>query len=360
MKQKTVFLYCFGIDDVLSGSSNVAGIQVQMSFWAKTFLKHGWKVYSLSKSRSGIIDGVEFIHKTPTWLDRHGMSIIEEFFETRKFIRETKANVVFVRCGRRDLYAMARACRKERSKLVFFGASDRDFEPGKELMIGPKIKVKLYRKALLKISYIVTQNQFQADNLLRHYGKRSVIIPNIWAVTDAEEHQQKQYAAVWVANLRRLKRAEWFIHLAQQLPQYRFAIAGGVNEQDYHDAMRAESEAMDNLDFLGPLALSEVNDLIAKSRLLVCSSEFEGFPNTFLQAWAHNVPVVSTVNPSGCITEFGLGRIVEDEARLLHAVQELLDSDELYAQCQQNIKNYFTAHHDADGAYQKVMTEKEE
>jgi len=109
------------------------------------------------------------------------------------------------------------------------------------------------------------------------------------------------------------------------------------------------------LDFLGPLPLVGVNRLLSTSKLLVCTSEFEGFPNTFLQAWAYNVPVVSTVNPSGFITEFGLGRVIEDEPQLLLAVREILDSNELYEQCQQNIKNYFTEHHDADRAYQKVM-----
>lgn len=355
MKQKHVLLYCFGIDEVLQGSSNVAGIQVQMSFWARTFVKHGWKVYSFSHLHGGIIEGIEFVHKTGTWLSRRGLSILQELVDAIKIIKQTKADLVFVRGGRRSLLAIERACRLLKAKLVFLGASDRDFELGNELILGAGINKKLYHKALHNINHFITQNQFQSDKLLKYYGKHSIIIPNVWAISTTGGVTEKKYAAIWVANLRRLKRAEWFIDLAKQLPRYRFAIVGGVNEQDYYDAMREEATMIDNLDFLGAQPLNTVNELLNQSRLLVCTSEFEGFPNTFLQAWAYNVPVISTVNPSGCITEFGLGAEIANEQELLQSVNKLLDSPEKYAECQKSIGDYFKAHHDADTAYQKVL-----
>lgn len=355
MKQPTIFLYCFGIDDVIMGSPNVAGIQVQMSFWAKTFVRNGWNVYSFSSHKSQTLEGIHFLRKKSSWLARHGMSIIEEPLDAIRFIRKSKSDMVFVRGGRRDLFAINNACRLLRSKLVFLGASDRDFEPGKELILGTGINLKLYHKALKAICYYITQNQYQADNLLRYYGRESIIIPNIWQMAEVENDNERTYAAVWVANLRRLKRAEWFINLAKQLPQYRFAIAGGVNEQDYYNIIKAETANVSNLDFLGPQSLNAVNELLSKSKLLVCSSEFEGFPNTFLQAWAYGVPVISTVNPSGFITEFGLGKVVSDENELFNATTELMNDNELYEQCRQNIKSYFLAHHDAETAYKKIM-----
>ena len=355
MRQRTVLLYCFGIDEVQQGSSNVAGIQVQMSFWARTFVKQGWKVYSFSHRHGGIIEGIEFVYNTGSWLCKHGLSILQEPVDAIRILRKTKAEVVLVRGARRDLFAIERACKLLNAKMVFLGASDRDFEIGNELILGAGINKKLYHKALRNSNYFITQNRYQSDYLQKNYGKQSMIVPNIWAIDDNTQQKEQKYAAVWVANLRRLKRAEWFINLAKKLPQCRFAIAGGVNEQDYYDAMKDEAAKVDNLDFLGPLPLAGVNELLSTSNLLVCTSEFEGFPNTFLQAWAYNVPVVSTVNPSGCITEFGLGKVIEDEQQLQFAVCELLNSDELYERCRQNIKNYFTEHHDADRAYQKVM-----
>lgn len=355
MKKPVVFLYYTGVDDVLLGSNNVTGIQVQMSFWAKAFVAHGWEVYSLTNHESHSVEQIKFIQKKESWLDRHGLSILCEPFEAFKFFKKTHSDVVLVRGARRVLYAIRKASALVGAKVVFMGASDRDFEPGKELILGSGINLKLYHKAIRDISCFVTQNQQQADNLLKYYGKQSIIIPNIWISSTTGEEKKTGYAALWVANLRRLKRAEWFIGLAKKLPQYRFAIVGGVNEQDYYDTIESQTSAIPNLDFLGPLSLNDVNTLLSKSKLLVCTSEFEGFPNTFLQAWSESVPVISTVNPSGVITKFGLGKVVDNESDLLKATKEFLTSDDLFEQCQQNIKAYFLVHHDVDKAYQKIM-----
>ena len=334
MKTPVVFLWYTGIDDVLLGTNNVTGIQVQMCFWAKVFVKHGWKVYSLTNHENRIIDGIEFIEKKTTWLDNHGFSILQEFIDTRKNFKRTTPDIVVVRGARRVLYAINKACNAVRAKLVFMGASDKDFEPGKELIIGSSLNKKLYHKAIRDIGHFVTQNQQQADNLFKYYGKRSITIPNIWISSTTKK---------------------WFLNLAKQMPQYRFAIVGGVNEQDYYDKIKAEVEYIPNLDFLGPQSLYAVNALLSKSKLLVCTSEFEGFPNTFLQAWSESVPVISTVNPSGVITEFGLGKVIDNELDLYGATTTLLTSEDLYKQCQQNIKDYFLAHHDAERAYCKMM-----
>jgi glycosyltransferase involved in cell wall biosynthesis len=355
MKKPVVFLYCLGIDDVLLGSPNVAGIQVQMSLWANTFVKRGWEVYTFSKHKSHYVEGIHFLEKKSSWIARHGLSIIEEPFETIRYLRKAKANLVLVRGARRDLYAIEKACSLLKTHLLFLGASDRDFEPRKELTLGAGINLKLYRKALRTITFFVAQNQYQADNLFRYYGKQSIIIPNIWISSTSEQKHEKVYSALWVANLRRLKRAEWFLNLARLLPQYRFAIVGGVNELDYYDTIKAEVENIPTLDFLGPQSLQAVNELLSKSRLLVCTSEFEGFPNTFLQAWSNSVPVISTVNPSRVISEYGLGKVIDNESDLYNATTKLLTSENLYIQYQQNIKDYFFTHHDVDKAYQKIM-----
>lgn len=355
MIAKSVLIYSTGIDEVISGSSKVAGIQVQMYFWARTFIDHGWTVYSFSNRNTAVVDGIHFIKKKNTWIKRHGLGIVQDFFEGFHYIFQTRAETVLARAGRRDLLAISLAGKWLNSKLVFLGASDRDFEPGRELIEGSKINVLLYHKGLRRVRFFVTQNQFQADNLLKHYGKSSVIIPNIWINSEDIPKERRVYDCIWVANLRRLKRAEWFINLACQLPQYRFAIVGGENERDYYEAMKEKAMSLPNIDFLGAQPMNVVNSLMGQSRLLVNTSEFEGFPNTFLQAWANDIPIVSTVNPSGCIAEYGLGCVVTDESQLLQSVCKLLDDPEEYALCQKNISGYFLSHHDADRAYQKVM-----
>jgi len=88
----------------------------------------------------------------------------------------------------------------------------------------------------------------------------------------------------------------------------------------------------------------------------VCTSEYEGFPNTFLQAWSNNVPVISTVDPSDVIKEYKLGLVVNTEAELLAATNTLLSDNSLYDEIQKNIKQYFELNYDSQTQYEKAIS----
>lgn len=357
--QKSVFLFCPGINNVLLGSTQVAGIQVQMGFWAQTFLKQGWKVYSFSDNgEDNSINGIEFVSGSSSRvLTRLHLRTLLELYDCWKAVFKQKPDLVINRGASRSLFFLKCLCQIKRVKLVQFGASDTDFIPGKELLAGNSLNRKLYQRAIKKIKFIISQNNKQHDSLKKNYCKESIVLPNIWIPVN-QVVQHKSYDALWVANLRPLKRAEWFVELAKNLPQNKFAIVGGAlskEYKEYYEQISRLASEVHNLCILGAKSFSEVNTLLSESRLLVCTSEFEGFPNTFLQAWACDVPVVSTVNPSDYITEFELGRVVKNESQLRLAVCELLSNSELYERYQQNIKKYFMAHHDANLAYQKVM-----
>lgn len=355
MRNNTIFLYCKGIDDVLTGSSKVAGIQVQMSFWARSFVKHGWNVYSFTDKETRDIEGIHFIKKKDTWLDRHGLSIVQETISIFHYLKIIGPDIVFARAAQRQLFPLEKKSKLFKAKLVFFSACDRDFDFGKELILGGAWNKKLYRKALENVPYFVTQNQYQSDLLLKQYDRSSLILNNIWVTENNATQRETKYDAIWVANLRRLKRAEWFLNLAKQMPDCKFAIVGGVNEKDYYDLIKSEAETLPNVEFLGPRPFEEVNHLLRQSRMLICTSEFEGFPNTFLQAWANEVPVISTVDPSDMIKSFNLGKSIDTEDELFEAFVQIHENDEWYKKCQTDIASYFYTHHDADMAYDKII-----
>jgi glycosyltransferase involved in cell wall biosynthesis len=204
------------------------------------------------------------------------------------------------------------------------------------------------------MEYVVTQNQAQHDALKRNYRKESLIMPNIWIPSEQKKHE-KEYDAIWVSNLRPLKRAEWFLEVANRHPQFRFCIVGGYLDKDYYSSIQQKSQEIPNLSFLGAKSFEEVNTLIAKSRLLVCTSEYEGFPNTFLQAWAQSVPVVSTVNPNNVFENHKLGVYVENVDSLCENTCTLLMDVQLYNDYMICIQNYFTENHSAVNGFVRLM-----
>lgn len=357
MKQKKVFIWYSGIDDFLNNTGFVGGIIVQLSFWAQTFAKNGWKVYSFSANGfKGAIDGIQFIsQKYPSFFQKYHISFFLEFVSLWRGIIKVRPNVVIARGSNRDLYMLSILCRLMGVKFIFMGASDTNFIQCFDDFCGSKINWIFYSRAIKHTDYVVAQNQRQADDVKLNYAKEPLILPNLWIKQQRIVQERRRYAAIWVSNFTPNKRAEWFIRLAHQMRDYAFAIVGGPINKQYYDAMRELSQDVDNLDFLGPQSFFKTSDLVAQSSVLVCTSGYEGFPNTFLQAWANEIPVVSTVDPSNVIASKNLGRIISSEESLEISLSELLADSLQYAQCVSSVKTYFDSTHSSDMAYQRLI-----
>lgn len=352
-----VFVWCSDIDNFFRNEGFVAGIQVQMSFWAKTFVAHGWDVYSFSsKGQYETIEGVHFIsQKQPGFFRKLHISFLGELLSIWRGIIITRPDVVLIRGAQRDVYLLSIICKLRRIKLVFMGASDVNFIKERDRIEGPKINTLLYRRSIKKTNYIVSQNTLQADSVKKYYNKETLIIPNIWVIDSSITSEKLKYDAIWVSNLSPVKQADWFLRLAKRLPEYRFALVGGPRNKKCYDDIKDGAERISNLDFLGQRSFIETTKLISLSRILTCTSEHEGFPNTFLQAWAMGIPVISTVDPNEVITQNGLGIFVENEEELYQSVKRLMENNSEYMQCIKNVKDYFEKNHSADTAYKRLI-----
>ena len=355
MKQdnKKVIIWLTEVKNLLDGKP-IGGIAVQMYFWAKTFAQNGWQVYSFAEDAKDSETREGIIFKPVRNIQR--VNFLLEWWRSLKYLLSIRPKVVAYRGANRHLLPLAIFAKLLRVKLVYFSASDVNFEPGKEL-VGSELNRKLYHRSIRHISYFVTQNQHQHDTLLRNYGKESLTMYNIWGQTPSEGlDESSQCDAVWVANFRKLKRAEWVLNAAGQLPQYKFVLAGGSSGGDkaYYDEMQHKAGELTNVGFLGGRSFFYTNALVARSRVLLCTSTFEGFPNTFLQAWSAGLPVISTVDPSGIIAANGLGEVVNDEAELVAALERVLGDEEYYRKLCSSVTDFFRKNLAAQSGYERL------
>ena len=327
----------------------VGGIAIQMSFWAKTFLGNGWHVYSISNFEKTNIEGIQFLKIPHLSVVGYFIDLLYSFF----YIATIRPNIILFRGASRSLAHLSLFAKLFGVKLIFFGASDTDFKCEQEL-IGRKHDRVLYRLGLRNTKYFVAQNQLQYDLLLKAYNKKNVIIiPNIWL--SYAQDSQKRDIILWVSNFRQLKRPQWFIQLAKDFPQYKFVMVGAALDKDLFEECKSEADKLQNLDFMGGQSFANVNKIFTRAKYFVCTSEIEGFPNTFLQSWSNSIPVITTFDPSGLVKDKGLGIVVDSYEKLKYAV-DLTEKDKtLYKEMQNNIENYFIQSHSAVNRYENLL-----
>jgi hypothetical protein len=97
-------------------------------------------------------------------------------------------------------------------------------------------------------------------------------------------------------------------------------IANKVDERSFRELLE---DAPANVVILESVRPSELHNEFAGAIALLCTSELEGFPNTFLDAGCFGVPVLSLgIDPDGMITREGGGVVTNgDLAALTMAAQ---------------------------------------
>ena len=353
MKKKKVYIHFQGIDDFICCSEGyaVAGMVVQLTCWANIFKKNGWDVYTGTIHKSRQIDGINFLR----WNISHKFEILLEPLRIFRILLTTRPDVIILNGADRNLLYADILCRMLGIRLLFIAASDKDFSTEPGFIAGGMHNTKMYWYALRKGKYsAIVQNAEQQRDLKINFGHDSIIVPNVWCDINfqkMEDNAIDAYDFVWVANIKSLKRPEWFIQLAKNLPQYTFAMAGGkaFGDNGYYDKIKAEADNVSNLTFLGPLSFQASSKLIASAKALVCTSEFEGLPNTFMQAWQTGTPIISAVNPSSVITSNNLGYIAEDIAAFCKYVEALASNTCHYGNLRKSVIHFYnTTYRDVD------------
>ena len=353
-KRSTVLFWTNSISDMLDGY--VYGIGVQLYFWAQAFAHHKWQVATFTYHQSFTQDGIHFKHIS-LW---GRFEILHEWLSAIWNLIIQRPRLVVFRGAARTVFPLAVVSKLFGVRLLLFSASDSDFEIGKELIAGGAYNRKLWQKSVCKIPLVVVQNQYQKNMLQQNYGKEGLLLFNIWGLTDHFKINVSDIIpctdVVWVANFRRLKRAEWVINAARTMSDYKFTLIGGPSkDHSYYDEIEQAANTLPNLLFLGKKSFAETNAIISHSKIVCCTSVFEGFPNTFLQAWSNGIPVISTVNPSNLIITYRLGVLVDSEVEFQKQIQALMQNASIYGEMRQNIRAYFTANHAADTNYKKLM-----
>jgi len=151
--------------------------------------------------------------------------------------------------------------------------------------------------------------------------------------------------------LRQPKRPDVLIEIARKTPTLRFVVCGGATPHrsppGYGEHIIEALRALPNVEYRGKVAPEEAMQVIADAAVLLCTSDEEGFPNTFIQAWSVGTPVVSVkIDPDRIIDREGLGMISGSLDRALTDIDTLLDSPQRREEIAVRSRHYVAKVHD--------------
>ena len=146
------------------------------------------------------------------------------------------------------------------------------------------------------------------------------------------------------------------LDVAERLPSIDFTMVGGKlpDAPELYEEAAARAAALPNVAFLGSVPFNEMGELYARAQVLVCTSEIEGFPNTFLQAWASGTPVVSTVDADGVIATHRLGTVCEAPDEMADEIEVVLSEAASSRELGDRCRGYVQEHHGPDVVVRKL------
>lgn len=254
------------------------------------------------------------------------------------------AELYYFSCAGAQVGLAAMFCARHRRRFVFRAASDADCDPSRLLVTYARDRW-LYGYGLRRADAILVQSVAQAGALERHYGLKGRVAGML--VESAPSAARRDIDALWVSNIRGLKRPDRALRLAGWLPDVVMHMVGGSlrgEEALFREVERA-AHARRNLLFHGRLPYAEAAALYGRAKLLVNTSDVEGFPNSYLQAWMRGVPVVTLIDPDGVIEREGLGIAADSLDTLAVAVDRLLHDPAEWRAASERCRAYMAREH---------------
>lgn len=233
-------------------------------------------------------------------------------------LKEYEPDVIYWRFNKRHFYEVAKFANSQNIKFIFSASHIIDLKPWK---LNKKVGVRSYLKIMFKrfknhrgfkyIDALVVNNK---DFLNIIDAPEQMFIPNGMTQESVSFTWNKPFC-IWVANIKELKRPELYIDLAREFSSsgIDFLMVGAIQEKSYQ-WFREGRGFPENLHYLGPKTVEEVNGILDSALFHIHTCYVEGFPNIFIQAWMQSIPSITySFDPSGYLKENNIGYSADED-----------------------------------------------
>jgi glycosyltransferase involved in cell wall biosynthesis len=325
----------------------IGGEQVQQTLLAKALARRGIEV-SMVVFDYGQADGASWgpVRTHTAFAADAGLPVLR-FVHPRwtglwAAMRRADADIYYLSCAGMELGLAAMFCQRHGRKFVFRVAHDSDCDP-QRLLIKYWRDKKLYAYGLRRAHRIFVQTEQQQRALQANFQLPSTIAEML--VDRPEQERERPVDVLWVNNVRQFKRPDLLLELARRMPHLAFHMVGGPQPgfADLYDAIASQAAAIPNLTFHGRVPYHDMDAHYASARVFVNTSDTEGFPNSYLQAWIRGTPVVAFFDPDHVIVREQLGSSPASLDDMQQRITALLDDPALWSATSERCRRYMQA-----------------
>lgn len=242
-------------------------------------------------------------------------------------------------------------------RIVYFTGSDIDVDGRYRSLTNP-LFYRLYVWGLRRVNRIICQTEKQASLLYDTYGLHGQVVLSPYLKIAPLIVREREFF-LWVGRSSAYKRPDLFLELAAKIPQEKFVMIcnPGQHGCDMYRGVSRRSERMSNVVFIPSVSPEKMAVYYAGAKFLVNTSDFEGFPNTFVEAGMQETPIVSlNADPNGILSQYHAGFFCNGVFyRLVEYCKEFSDNTEKRYEMGKNARFYSETHHNIDRAMEKLV-----
>jgi glycosyltransferase involved in cell wall biosynthesis len=277
-------------------------------------------------------------------------------------LREFRPDVIYQQCKQSYTAVCARYARRFGIPFVFHVASDADLDHRWiTLRVSPNTPFEMVESlsgdwGIRRASHIIVQTNQQRDALRANFSREPAGVFGIFQPLPASLPVKPDgpLQVIWIGQIKDVKRPQLFVDLAESLAgrsDLTFLMLGRSYALRRFAPLMRRIPEVPNLKYLGEQPIERTNELLSQAAIYVNTSSFEGFPNTFLQAWGRGAIVTSiAVDPDGMMESNGIGFRAGSFEGLRDLIEQLARSPEQRRTVAERAFAFAHEHHSMAGA----------
>jgi glycosyltransferase involved in cell wall biosynthesis len=347
-------------------SSAMGGAEYQVMFVLDSLCKkRSYDIHYLCRNTAAdfVPNGYK-IHKIGSSNGLRRLGLFFDTFSLYSALKEIGPDIIYQNIGCAYTGIAANYAKKFKVKLIFHIASDNNVVPLPRYNFKRRFTSSLERPfinyGIRRADIIVGQTKHQSELLEKKFRRRCDFIIPIGHPFPANIIKKPDRVTVlWLANLKPMKQPEVFIRLAKEVGKTNdvsFVMMGRLGgPEKWLKSLMEQIKNVSKLQYLGEVSQNEANQRLSEGHILVNTSRFEGFSNTFVQAWLRQVPVVSlTVDPDNILAKEKLGFCSGTFERLCSDVRILTENKAIREEMGIRARCYARKNHGVEKMIEKV------